>query len=67
MESSLRDPSNYMAENGSILKNDQNTYYSCFSFKTDIALPKMGVLFWLWKIKKMEKGWVVLIVKKNPP
>jgi len=38
-----------MVEHGSILKNNQNTYYRRFSItpKTGIAFPKMDVLFYL--------------------
>jgi len=47
MESSRRDLLNDMAEHRFILKNNQNTDYTPFSFtpKTGIELHKTGVLF----------------------
>jgi len=49
MGSSRRDLLNDGAENKSILKNNQNTYYPRFSFtpRIGIAFPETGVLFLL--------------------
>jgi len=49
MESSRRDLVNDMAENGPILKNNQNTFHPRFGFtpKTGAASLKRGVPFLL--------------------
>ena len=49
MESSCRDLPNDMAEHGSILKNNQNTYNPVLvsRTKTGIELPEKGVSFLL--------------------
>jgi len=49
MESSRQDLLNDMAEQRSILKTNQNTYYPRFSFtpKTCVSFPKTGVSFLL--------------------
>jgi len=47
MESSRQDLLNDMAVHRPILKNEQNTYHSCFGFspKTGIAFPKTDFFF----------------------